>query len=183
MSHRPIDLQDLGREATGRLRDSLDWLDENPWRATRHAGMFAVLLAIYAVYLADFLHAAETGSLVGDQILRFGHLASFVAFAGWPFAAMKGLIPSWTFRDAANVAMAAFAAAAVIWLHRYGLQACLLGLAMLFAPLLVSAGIGHALGCLRGAVARHSGLAPPLQAGVEMHVQTKSWESLLDERQ
>jgi hypothetical protein len=144
--------------------------------------MFAVLLAIYAVYLVDFLHAVETGSLEGDQFLRFGHLASFVAFAGWPFAAMKGLIPSWTFREAANVAMAAFAAAAVIWLHRYGLQACLLGLAMLFVPLLVSAGIGHVLGCLRDTVARRPGGSPPQHAGVEMPVQTKSWESLMDER-
>ena len=182
MSHRPISLRDLSSEATGRLRDGLYWLDENPWRATRHAGMFAVLLAIDAVYLADFLHAAQTGSLEGDQILRFGHLASFVAFAGWPFAAMKGLIPSWTFREAANVAMAAFAAAAVVWLHRYGLQACLLGLAVLFAPLLVSASIGHAMGCLRHAVARRLGGAPPLHEVVEMRVQTKSWESLMDER-
>jgi hypothetical protein len=175
-------MQDLAREATGRLRDHLDWLAENPWRATRYTGMFAVLLPIYAVYLADFLHAAETGSLVDDQILRFGHLASFVAFAGWPFAAMRGLIPSWTFREARNAAMAAFAAAAAIWLHRYGLQACLLGLTMLFAPLLVSAGIGHALGCLRDAVARRPGGAPALHAGVERRVQTKSWESLMDER-
>jgi hypothetical protein len=144
--------------------------------------MFGVLLAIYAVYLADFLHAAQTGSLEGNQILRFGHLASFVAFAGWPFAAMRGLIPSWTFREATNAAMAAFAAAAVIWLHRYGLQACLLGLAMLFAPLLVSAGIGHALGCLRNAVARRPEGAPPPHAGVERRVQTQSWESLMDER-
>jgi hypothetical protein len=182
MSHRPISLHDLGQEATGRLRDCLDWLDENPWRAARHAGMFGVLLAIYAVYLTDFLHAAEAGSLEGNQVLRLGHLASFVAFSGWPFAAMRGLIPSWTIREAANVALTAFAAAAVIWLHRYGLQACLLGLAMLFAPLLVSAGIGHALGCLRDTVARRPEGAPPLHAGVERRVQTKSWESLMDER-
>jgi hypothetical protein len=144
--------------------------------------MFGVLSAIYVVYLADFLHAAEAGWPEGMQILRFGHLVSFVAFAGWPFTAMRGLIPSWTIREAANVAMAAFAAAAVIWLHRYGLQACLLGLAMLFAPLLVSAAIGHALGCLRASVARRPGGAPPLHAGVERRVQTKSWESLMDER-
>ena len=182
MSHSPINLHDLCREAAGRLRDGLDWLDQNPWRATRRAGMFAVLLPIYAVYLADFLHAVETGGPEGDQILRLGHIARFVAFAGWPFAALRGLTPSWTFREATNVAMAAFAAAAAIWLHRYGLQACLLGLAMLFAPLLVSAGIGHALGCLRAVVARRSGDAHPLHAGADMHVQTKSWESLMEER-
>jgi hypothetical protein len=140
------------------------------------------ILARGAVYLADFLHAAETGWLEGNQILRFGHLVSFVAFAGWPFAAMRRLIASWTIREAVNVAMAAFAAAAVIWLHSHGLQACLLGLAMLFAPLLVSAGIGHALGCPRDAVARRPEGAPPLHAGVERRVQTKSWESLMDER-
>ena len=181
MSHRPLSLHPLASEATGRLRDCFDWLDENPGRATRHAVMFAVLLAIYAVYLADFLHAAEAGSLDGNEILRAGHLARFVGFAGWPFAAMRGLAPSWTMREAANVALAAFAAAAAIWLHRYGLQACLLGLALLFAPLLVSAGIGHALGCLRGAMDGRPAGAPPPRVGLERRVQTKSWESLMDD--
>ena len=182
MSHRFISLHALGHEATDRLRDGLDWLQENPWRATRHAGMFGVLLAIDVVYLADFLHAAEAGFPEGDPVLRFSHLARFVAFAGWPFAVMKGLTPSWTVREAANGAVAAFAAAALIWLHRYGLQACMLGLSMLFLPLLVSAGIGHALGCLGNALARRPGVAPPLPAGVQRPVQTKSWESLMDER-
>ena len=138
-----------GIQLKARLLERLDCLRENPEKVVQYGVMFLALVAIYAVYLKDFIEAAGKGWPDGDAVFGMGAIVRFVAFAGWPFAVMALVAKTWTRRDAGRVAFAAYAVAALVWLHRYELHACVAGLAALFLPLLLSATICHGIGRLR----------------------------------
>jgi hypothetical protein len=137
---------DDGVQLKARLLERLDGLREHPEKVVQFALMFLALVAIDAVYLKDFIDAARKGGPDADAILGMGALVRFVVFAGWPFALMAAMAKTWTRKDAGRVALAAYAVSASVWLHRYGLHACVVGLAGLFFPLLLSACIAHGIG-------------------------------------
>jgi len=138
---------DYGVQLKARLLEHLDWLRENPEKVVQYGVMFLALVAIYAVYLKDFIEAARKGWPDADAF-GMSAIVRFVAFAGWPFAIMALVAKTWTRKDAGKVALAAYAVSASVWVHRYELHACVAGLAALFFPLVMSACICHGIGRL-----------------------------------
>ena len=113
-----------------------------------YAVLFPVLFLIYSIYLNGIVEPKHEGVIPFDLSFLFT-IIKLTIFAGWPFGVIARLDSSWRSEDAARMAIASFMAASVLWLHRYHLHACGLGLTLLFAPAVFSALVFHSLGVRR----------------------------------
>ena len=110
--------------------------------------MFIVLSAIYSTYLVDFMELGDRDLSFLDNAL-FTSLVKFIFHIGWPFLVLPFFDKEWQAIDAKRIAVATFFICTSFWIHKYHLNACIGGSAMLFVPLFFSALFFHWLGTLR----------------------------------
>jgi len=117
--------------------------------------MFTGLTVLYYFY---FVYDAKTTGGATTTIITLPLIASFTlktfAFTAWPFALLAALDPDWRNQDAANVLLAAYITANVIWYHRTGCAFCLLPASFKVIPYVFCAWVAHSLGALRFRAAR-----------------------------
>jgi len=110
--------------------------------------MFCVLSIIYSTYLVDFMELGNRDLSFLDKAL-FTSLLKFFFHIGWPFLVLPFFDKEWQLRDTKRIALATFFICTALWIHKYNLNACVGGAAVLFAPLFFSALLFHGLGKLR----------------------------------
>jgi hypothetical protein len=110
--------------------------------------MFFVLSIIYSNYLVGFMELGNRDLSFLDEAL-FTSLLKFSFHIGWPFLVVPFFDKEWQVIDAQRIALATFFICTLLWIHKYDLNACVGGAAVLFAPLFFSALLFHWIGTLR----------------------------------
>ena len=110
------------------------------------AGLFVVLVVIYAIYLRGIVEGIVSGPreiALSDLIWP---LAKYCVISGAPFAALAAADREWQSESAARVAMTAWAAVFSFVSRRYGSDGCPVSFALFFIPLVFSAAAAHTIG-------------------------------------
>jgi hypothetical protein len=110
--------------------------------------MFFVLSIIYSTYLLDFMGLLDRDLSFLDKA-PITSIIKFFFHIGWPFLILTLLDKEWSIRDTQKITLTAFFICTALWIHKYKLNACIGGSAMLFAPLFFSALLFHRLGAWR----------------------------------
>jgi hypothetical protein len=146
---------DLIRRASRRDTDGaatahafVETADEEKARLTRRmyeaAGLFVVLVVVYAIYLQGLVDAAN--AVVRPDLMRL--LAKFCLISGVPFAVLAFADRDWESEHAAPIAFLAWGAAFWYFSQKYG-AGCPAEFALFFIPLVISALAAHTIGALR----------------------------------
>ena len=106
----------------------------------QYLGLFGVLVVIDSIYLK--------GLIDGPDEITLGALAKLCLVSALPFGVLAFFDKTWRSRDAAPIALGAWAAVFWFFTLRFG-AGCPPMAALLFAPLVFSALVGHTVGTLR----------------------------------
>jgi hypothetical protein len=115
-------------------------------RMFQAAGLFVILVVIYALYLQGIID----GMLYGPRVITLGDvmwpLAKYCLISGAPFAVLASADREWQSKNAAPVALAAWVA--VFWFvsRKYGSEGCPVAFVFFFIPLVFSALAAHQIG-------------------------------------
>jgi hypothetical protein len=110
------------------------------------AGLFVILVVIYAIYLQGIVDGMISGPRVIALSDLMWPLAKYCLISGAPFAVLASADREWQSANAAPVALAAWVA--VFWFvsRKYGSEGCPVAFALLFIPLVFSALTAHKIG-------------------------------------